>query len=162
VVRRVGTAAALVLAIGLTPGCGDSNSTGTVTSQPDPSGVIKYEITGGLAGIQERLVIQPAGDATIVSRQTPDGQSGTRFSLSASAGAALRKTVGDAHLDTLPKASGPTGCADCFEYSITYGDMTYAADDSSIAGRAKPVIAALNEVIAEHGKDAGAALLAGK
>jgi len=72
-----------------------------------------------------------------------------------------RSVLGRTALDSLPKLA-PSGCADCFEYTIDYAGVRYAADESNLPDRLRPVITSLNDLIAAHGKDAGASVLGGK
>lgn len=155
-------AAALAVAVGLGAcGSSDSSSDGTTTTEPDRAGLIAYAVTGGIAGISERLVIEVDGNATLVSGFKPGQQSTARFTLPDAELNDLRDKLEAADLPSLPK-SPETGCADCFEYTLTYDGTTYAADDVSIAARTDPVIQALNRLIANHATSAAAGMLDGK
>jgi hypothetical protein len=118
-------------------------------------------VGGGLAGISERLQILSDRSALLTSGPRATSHSTSRFDITDAEYAGLRDKLDAAGLDSLPKP-GPTGCADCFEYRISYQGIEYSADDASLPDRIRPAINALNDVIATHGKDAGASVLGGK
>lgn len=149
------------LAVSVTLGlvaCGDDGSRTTVIGDAKPA--IEYNVSGGIAGISEHLTIFSDRKATLASGYGPD-RSTARFDVTDAEFANLRDKLDAARLDSLPKP-GPTGCADCFEYRVSYQGIEYSADDVSLPDRLGPTIAALNAIIAAHGKDAGASVLGGK
>ena len=155
VVRIVGKEAAWALFVAVSLGlvaCGDGgdSSTGAPSSRP----LVTFTVTGGIAGISERLVIDQDGSATLTTGYRPADQSTARFKLSSSELTALTDKLDAAGLDSLPKPK-PTGCADCFEYTIAYGGTTYSADDVSLPEHLKQVVEALNHVIKANSKDSG-------
>lgn len=167
-VRIGGKGAAATLAMALALGLaacggygGTSSSTGTGIEDAKP--VIIYSVSGGLAGIAERLQILSDRSAILTSGVGPGAavRSPAKFELTDAQFAGLRKALEAAKLDSLPKLA-PSGCADCFEYTIDYAGVHYAADESNLPNRLRPVITTLNDLIAAHGKDGGASVLGGK
>jgi hypothetical protein len=148
---------AAVVALGLAA-CGEGG--GASTGIEDAKPAIIFRVSGGLAGISEELQILSDRTAILTSGRRADITSTSHFSITDAEYANLRDELNAAKLDSLPKP-GPTGCADCFEYRISYHG-TYSADDVSLPARLRPAINTLSGLIATHGKDAGASILGGK
>jgi len=163
-VVRISSKGTACLALSVTLGlaaCGDGGPTTVSEAKPEITKLaVTYSVSGGIAGISEQLVVQPDGQADLTSGSR-QGRSTGHFQLADAEFANLKDKLDAAGLDSLPKPK-PTGCADCFEYKIGYGNTTYSADEASLPGRLAPAIAALNDVVAAHGKDAGASVLGGK
>lgn len=136
-----------VIPLALLAGCGSSGeetgASSTSTSIPDQGNVLViYSKSGGIAGMDEQLTIERSGAATLTSRGAPSG----RFQLTPAELSSLTDTLDAAPLDSKPTPT-QTGCADCFEYSIAYGDTTLTADEVNLPGGIRPAIAALDSLI---------------
>lgn len=141
----------------LIAGCGGSGSgssatrTGATTTVKTPASKaqIDFQVTGGIAGVNQKLSVAPDGRANVTTgfRQ---GASKQRFQLSDTELADLRDKLVAADIGHLPKPP-PSGCSDCFEYSIQYLGLSYRADQISIPKPLQPAIAALTKLVSEHG-----------
>jgi hypothetical protein len=111
-------------------GCGDSDDS------QDPSGpvltngaLVSYTRTGGVGGIDEHLRIDPDGAATIAIGAPEDVQ--RTFQLSDAELARIQALLDVADFGAMPENPQPTGCADCFVYTVEYGGRTITYDDAS-------------------------------
>ena len=105
------------------------------------AGFIGYERTGGFMRLDDKLVIQKDGKATL----TQHGQS-TSFQLDT---AELNKLVAlfeASHVDTLQR-NYPASGNDLIQYRVTYKGQTVQAQDGSIPVELQPVIDALNTLV---------------
>lgn len=138
-------AAALLLAAG----CGDGQDT---TTDPGNDPLVTYSRSGGIAGIEERLLVDRGGRATV----SIGGGSPTSFTLSDSELGRLEAALQAADLAAVTDRE--TGCADCFRYEVTYDGTTVAYDEvaeppPSVAA----VVSQLGGLVAEHSPAGGAA-----
>ncbi|MEN6610350.1 MAG: hypothetical protein ABFC24_05870 [Methanoregulaceae archaeon] len=137
----------IVLIAGLlaTAGCTESRTVapGNATA---PDILIEYHRTGGLAGVDDHLVIFDTGDATLLTR-------------SKSASFRLKGTELE-NLDTLfAKASFPNLSVnytarfsgyDYYTYVITYRGKTVTTRDTVIPRDLQPAITELNAIVARY------------
>ncbi|MFD8014702.1 hypothetical protein [Streptomyces sp. NPDC058955] len=142
--------AALVVAVGgcadadVPPVAGTSGGT-TVTEAPaDPrSGAVLVEVgvSGGFAGVDNRLVVREDGSWTVRSRS---GEPRTGR-MTATDLAALRAALEDPAYARVPEQ--PTGppVADGFRYAVTYHDRTVVAGDGDRPAALQRVLDALPE-----------------
>lgn len=126
----------------LAAGCGGGDE--STTASPDGP-LVTYSKSGGIAGIEERLVIEPDGSATVSTG--PDG-SQRSFALGADELSVLEAELEAADLDAVEDR--PTGCADCFHYEISYGGSTVGYDEiiqppQSVAAVASHLAALVDE-----------------
>lgn len=132
----------------LAAGCGDDD-------EPTRSGsgeTITYSRTGGIAGISERVTIEPDGAAKLeVGYQDP---AIAEFTVS---GDDLEKLQDS--LAGIGDVDGPgtqTGCADCFIYALAVGDSTIEADDTNFPEELNDARSQLEEIMQRnHPGDAG-------
>lgn len=108
-----------------------------------PTTLLEYQRTGGIAGLDDRLVIDSAGKATL----TRKGEA-TSFTLNADVIKALTdelEAVNFSQLDAeyLPGQAG----ADLFDYRLTYGGHTVHAVDTAVPEGMLPVLELLNQLI---------------
>jgi hypothetical protein len=122
----------LVLAVvaAFAVGCGDSDDS------QDPSGpvqtngaLVTYTRTGGVGGVDEHLRIDPDGAAAVTIGAPEDAD--RSFELSDTQLAHIQSLLDAADLGAMPENPQPTGCADCFVYTVEYGGRTITYDDAS-------------------------------
>ena len=94
--------------------CG-SAETRTVPARTASGLLVSYERTGGIAGVDDRVVVSATGAVTVRHRN------GVRHHsrLSAQNLRSLRRAVAAAHFER-PVSAGPNGCADCFFFRLTH------------------------------------------
>jgi len=116
-------------------------------SQTPPAVLVDYHRTGGIAGINDRLVIFDNGVAVI------SGRSGNTEMLLNQSDLALLSVLfnqsGYSQLQT--QYSAPRGSSDRITYSISYHGKTVTTDDSTVPPSLLPVIADLNHILAAAG-----------
>jgi hypothetical protein len=128
----LGLVAAVALAI-TAVGCGDEAG-----NEPAPAPdveTITYSKTGGIAGVSERLVIEPDGAAVLkVGYMDP---AVVEFDVPEAQLEELTETFDEVGFSELQSPTEDSGCADCFLYDVTLGDQSVAGDDINvgIAGR---------------------------
>ena len=116
--RSVFFLVALMAAMVIAVGCG-SAETRTVPAHADAARLVSYERTGGIAGVDDRVVVFAGGAVTI---RHHDGVM-HRTRLSARSVRALRRALVAAHFER-PVTAGPTGCADCFFFRLSHDSHT--------------------------------------
>jgi hypothetical protein len=122
---HLATAAIAVLIAATAIGCGG----GAGSTDPTADGpLVTYSRGGGIAGVDERLRIEPDGSA-VVSVGIDGRQSS--FALTDHELAQLRGELEAADLGSVDAQGPPTGCADCFVYELTYGGRTISYDEAS-------------------------------
>jgi len=127
----------------LAAGCGGGEES---TTAPGNGALVTYSKSGGIAGVDERLVIAADGSATVTSGR---GGSQRSFALGTEELSELEAELEAA--DFAAVDDRPTGCADCFHYEISYGGDTVGYDEvtqppQSVAA----VVSHLAALIAEH------------
>jgi hypothetical protein len=110
--------------------------------------MIDFRVTGGIAGVDQTLMVNSDGDASVRTRYR-QGASTEHFHLSPADISALADKLVAARIEALPQ-SPPSGCADCFEYTIGLGDSPYRTDQVSAPKRLEPLIAACAKLVSEH------------
>ena len=143
----------------LAPGCGSNDDPGP--ADPDPTGgaLVVYSRSGGVGGIDERLRISSDGEATL--SYGPPVESDHSFQLSDAQLTDIQSQLAAADFDSIPANPEPTGCADCFEYTIEYGGRTIFYDDASPPpASVAAAVAALGE-LAQTNQPASAGFIKG-
>ncbi|MEU8079634.1 protealysin inhibitor emfourin [Catellatospora citrea] len=129
--------AALTALLALTTACapgpaapGASPSPGGWVS-PTPATVVVHR-TGGFAGVDDRITVDPAGRWTATDR----AKAGKSGELTTSERTQLQTLAADPRLDTeAARPTTPTNCADAFQYTVTvdrrggHGTVTVAFTD---------------------------------
>ena len=139
--------ASLLVAIGviffamfqaLTTGCG-------VRSKEDV--MLEYQRTGGIAGLDDRLVIQADGKAILTRK---DEQS--EFELTSRQVSTLKQLLEESEFRSLKGTYKPeTQGRDLFEYELTYRGHTVRASDGAIPEALRPILDTLNAIVqAKH------------
>jgi len=143
----------LLLAGLLVAGCAGQPGTGTGPSaSPDPRGshqvaaTITYERQGGIAGFNDRLVVQPDGSYTFTGRYR---SSGTGM-LSAAELSELGRLLESAGFTTAPTYS-PLRIADGFNHIIRYRDREVRVGDGNIPAGLRPVVDLFGGILRRHG-----------
>lgn len=114
-----------------------------VSRPPVPSVLVDYYRTGGIAGLQDRLVIFDNGVA-IVSSRTANQE----IELNRSDITRIIQLFDQGRFSALEgNYSGRHGSADLIKYSITYDNKTVNAEDTAIPPSIQPVIDELNGII---------------
>ena len=99
-------------------GCGPGPAPEPIV--PVESFKIAYERSGGLKPLPQSLVVRP-GRRAVATTLGPNGTKRTaRFRVSVLTVKTLRNALRGSRWDTLSTVTDPSGCADCYLYSITY------------------------------------------
>ncbi len=109
---------------------------------------VDFTKSGGFAPVLERLHIARNGRAALRTG-FPGSVETTRFRLARSRLASLRSGFAAAGLAGIG-AAGPTSCADCFEYRITYRGHTVDRAETDVPKRLEPVITQLTAIVDSH------------
>jgi hypothetical protein len=111
------------------------------------SPLIEYHRTGGIAGLDERLVINSDGSAQIVQRGGESSYTLTRAEVDRLI--ALFSQAGFAKLkkEYLPAGHG----ADLFDYVVKYRGQSVHTQDTAVPAQVQAILEALNTIIREHG-----------
>jgi hypothetical protein len=143
VIRKWGVICVLFLITAvLASGCLGSR-TPPVSRPQVPAVLVDYYRTGGIAGIQDRLVIFDNGIA-IVSSRTENHE----IELNQSDITTIIQLLDQGHFSALEgNYSGRHGSADLIKYTITYHNKTVSAEDTAIPPSIQPVIDELNRII---------------
>jgi hypothetical protein len=108
-----------------------------------PAVLVDYYRTGGIAGIQERLVIFDNGVA-IVSSKTENHEIG----LNQTDIDRITQLFDQGRFSTLEgNYSGRHGSADLIKYTIIYHNKTVSVEDTVIPPSIQPIIDELNRII---------------
>jgi len=112
-----------------------------------PSVLVDYYRSGGIAGIQDRLVIFDNG-VTVVSGRTGNHE----IELNQTDVDRIILLFDQGHFQSLEgNYSGRQGSADLIRYTITYQGKTVSAEDTAIPPSLQPVIDELNRIISISG-----------
>jgi len=113
---------------------------------PEVGGPVILERTGGIAGVRQRVVIQPDGAWTYTER---DGRQQVGR-LTPAQTDQLRRLVGGPSLAAEAKAtqSNPAKCADGFLYTLNANHLVVRSDDCGSTDT-KPTLNAIVKLIAE-------------
>ena len=114
-----------------------------VSRPPVPSVLVDYYRTGGIAGLQDRLVIFDNGVAIVSSRTTNQ-----EIELNQTDITRIIQLFDQGRFSALEgNYSGRHGSADLIKYTITYNNKTVSAEDTAIPPSIQPVIDELNGII---------------
>lgn len=117
--------------------------TPVAASAPLPALVLDYHRTGGIAGIDDRLIIFDNGAAVISTRSVS-----REFEVNRSELERLDRIFTQAGYNSLQeKYTSPSGGADFIRYSITYQNKTVLTEDTVTPYPLQPVIRELNGII---------------
>jgi len=114
-----------------------------VTRPTVPAILVDYSRTGGIAGIQDRLVIFDNGVAVVSGRTVNQEIELNRTDIDR-----IILLFDQGHFSMLGgNYSGRPGSADLIKYTISYRNTTVSAEDTAIPPALQPVIDELNRVI---------------
>lgn len=114
-----------------------------VSRPPAPSVLVDYYRTGGIAGLQDRLVIFDNGVAIVSSRTVNQ-----EIDLNQTDITRIIQLFDRGRFLALEGSySGRHGSADLIKYTITYNNKTVSAEDTAIPPSIQPVIDELNGII---------------
>jgi hypothetical protein len=137
-VALVGLTAVLATACGPAPGGGPT---------PPGSGsgaLVAYHVSGGFAGIDERLVVSRDGGVVhTAGRSAPQHRRLTADQLTA-----LVDALEASDFAALPPDTVDPRVADAFVYEVTYEGRRVRTSDGAVPGRLAPVIDQLREIAA--------------
>jgi len=105
--------------------------------------LVTFHRSGGFAGVDDRVTVKRDRRVTVRSR----GGAARHKRLSK---AAIRKLRGDleaAGFDRPPPKGPPSGCADCFIYSITYDGHRVQLSEDRVPDRMRPAIDRISRLI---------------
>ena len=135
---------AALAAAAVLSGCGEDRG-----GEPQ---AIAFSRVGGLAGLSDRLEVEPDGTATV--RRRVGGETDVeRFELSRSQLDELSEMFDSAGFDETENPPEAPNCPDCFIYEITRGDHTVTANDADLPRRLEPVRDSLVEIVDSGGHE---------
>ncbi|MFD4376363.1 hypothetical protein [Streptomyces sp. NPDC058486] len=123
-------------------GGGATGTHGTATTEPRAGAVlVEVGVSGGFAGVDNRLVVREDGSWTLRSRnkEPRDGR------MTPEALAELRAALTDPAYARVPDRPSGRPVADGFQYSVTYDDRVVIADDGERPAALQRVFDALPE-----------------
>jgi hypothetical protein len=132
-----------ILLLLLLSGCG-----GAAQDPATLKGEVRFARGGGIAGLQQELVIAPDGRARVTSR----GRTVERFRVTESQRDAIARDLQSAGFATLPKDASPgPPVPDDFGYRVTYRGHESNAQGSGMPDRFARAIDTLSDVARTHG-----------
>ena len=130
-------------------GCGSDDEPADDEPVLTNGALVTYSRTGGVAGLDERLRIDPDGAATIAYGEPVNTE--RTFELSGAELDRITSLLDSANFDSMPANPEPTGCADCFVYTVEYGGDSVTYDDATEPSASiEALVRALGEVADEH------------
>lgn len=121
------------------PSCAKTASSATL---------VEYRRTGGIAGLDDHLIVRANGQATLTRRDQR-----YEFALERETLSQLQSLLDNAQFtrlsgEYLPSQPG----ADLFTYTITYRGNTVRSMDTAVPEVLQPALDLLNQTVAGHGK----------
>lgn len=133
-------------ACGAYAGAGPGAGAG-VGAPPGSDVLVAYRVSGGIAGVDERLVVSEDGRVVHTSRQAP----AEHGRLSAEELAGLVAALEASDFATLPPDTVDPNVADAFVYEVTYEGHRVRTSDGAVPALLAPVIERLATVLAGLG-----------
>jgi hypothetical protein len=128
---------------------GPCAGTAPTAASPAARFTISYERSGGLAAMPQKLVIRPGRRATVTALDAHGRRRSVEFSITAKKVEQLRAAAETARIgDVAP--SPPSGCADCFVYSVTYRGETASVAEVDVPARMRGLVSRAEALIAAH------------
>jgi hypothetical protein len=117
--------------------------TSDVTSPTPPAVLVDYHRIGGIAGVDDRLVIFDNG-AAVISTRTVNRE----MLVNQTEMARINRLFEQAEFDTLQgNYTSRHGGADFMRYSITYHTKSVITEDTAVPTELQPVINEMNTII---------------
>ena len=130
--RAIKTALLALCAIGCT---------GTASQVSSP--LIDYHRSGGIRGIDDRLMIRDDGTATLSRNGKP-----SEITVTSDVMDRLKRALGQSQFGSLRSDyEAPPGGADMYDYTITHQGHTVRAKDASLPEALHPVISILDRIL---------------
>ena len=119
--------------------------TGTASQVSSP--LIEYHRSGGIRGIDDRLVISDDGTATLNRNGQP-----SKITVPSDVMDRLRRALRQSQFGSLrSEYEAPRGGADMYEYHVTHNGHTVRAKDASLPEALHPVISILDRILSNAG-----------
>ncbi len=113
------------------------------TTAPSPDALIEYRRSGGFAGLDDHLVIEEEGEATL-TRQLEHYE----FTLDKDTMNQLQALFEEAEFSQLQQEYLPSRQgSDRFEYQVTYKGYTVRTMDGAVPSPLQPILEALNRIV---------------
>jgi len=129
---------------------GPSTPAATPNTSPSPAAtgpLVRYGRQGGLAGVDDRMTIQPDG-AYQITRKGGVSRNGT---LPAAELAHLRGVLEGSHFADIPAVNPGNGqMRDGFTYQVIYAGHEVAAADGGLPAALQDVLGELNTLLERH------------
>jgi hypothetical protein len=133
---------AAILVLILLTGCGGTAKPPTLQDE------VRFSRGGGIAGLQQELVIAPDGQARVTSR----GRTVERFQVGRAERDAIARDLRAARFSSLPKDASPgPPVPDDFGYTVSYDGHTSSAQGSRMPDRFARAIDTLGDLARAHG-----------
>lgn len=143
----MGRVITIALSLFAIAGCGDDATTPEPPQDPQTGPLVTYSRGGGVAAVDEQLRVERDGAATVIAGYGPTEPQ--TFQIGEDELALLESELDAADFEAIDP--GPTGCADCFIYEVTYDANSYSYDD--VADPPQSVLTAvghLGQLTADH------------
>ncbi|MCW2642782.1 MAG: hypothetical protein JWP76_5088 [Dactylosporangium sp.] len=128
---------------------GRTDATATPEGAATPAAyLVEYGRRGGLAGVDDRLVVQPDGSFTISHR----GGTVSHGRMSPADLTKLRQVLEASHFGQIPVMTASGGVADAFTYHVVYAEHEVTAADGGVPAALRPVLAELEELLQRYGR----------
>lgn len=133
-----------IIIVVLTSGCLGTKTPVEVTTPP-PTLVLDYQRTGGIAGVDDRLVIFDNGAALISTKSV-----NREFQINQSEIERIHRIFSQAEFASLEENyTSPYNGADFLQYSISYQNKTVMTEDTVIPYSLQPVVRELNAIVTQ-------------
>jgi hypothetical protein len=120
---------------------------GCATVNSQSPALVEYHRSGGIAGRDDRLVVNADGTARLYRRGAV-----TDFSVGADTLERLRATLREIKFESLrAEYLPPRGGADLFEYVVVYGNHRVRAIDTAVPSELQSLLQLLNGLLAKTG-----------
>jgi hypothetical protein len=142
--RTLAIALFALCAAPLAGGCDGERTTTTSATTTDAhtaGALVIYQRFGGIAFTAQQMVVEQDGSAKVEVKGP--GRIRADFLLTDAELAELRELLADATLETPP----PSGCNDCYGYSIEYMGPPAIFDETSFPPGAEPLIEFLSALV---------------
>jgi len=134
--------ATIAAAVAILAGCGDGATEQASAPVSSQGALVAYTRSGGIAATTQHMVVQPDGSAIV--RVEGPGNVDADFKLSDPQLAELKSALGAATLDG---EAEPTGCADCYTYTITADGSTASFDETQIPPGTQHLVSLLEAIV---------------
>jgi hypothetical protein len=118
-----------------------------LVSRPEaPALLIDYQRTGGIANLNDRLVIFTNGAGLISGKNVNQEIAFNKTDLKR-----IDELFLNAHFSQFePSYTSRRGGADLIKYTLSYNNMTVTTEDTAIPPQMQPVIDAMNQIISNN------------